>query len=122
MAVYGGARLRTGALPTSGAATRRSPGPSAPSWSAPRIGPVGLLIAAILAGTMLGLVYLTQTLGSNATSSEIGDLAAKSIALDRSLDTQALTVELYMKPQDIAKRARKQGLVELRAPLVLPAP
>ena len=42
---------------------------------------------------MLGLVYLTQTLASNATSSEIGDLADRREDLARQLRNLAVAVE-----------------------------
>ena len=56
----------------------------------PRVRPMGVLMAAILAATMLGLVYLTQTLGSNATSTEIGQLEDQRTKLDIDLDRQAV--------------------------------
>jgi hypothetical protein len=123
MAVFQGARLRGGALPGNEVAVRpRSSAPPA-AWSTPRVRPVGLLIALILGSTMLGLVYLTQTLGSNVTVAELDKLAADANKLNNSLKTQALTVELYLKPRDIATRARAQQLRPLREDvLVLPAP
>jgi len=83
---------------------------------------MGLLMAAIIAATMLGLVYLTQTLGSNATSSEISDLAASSTDLDRQLRNLSVNVEAHADPHVVTKRARKLGLRNLRDAVVLPAP
>ncbi len=76
MAVYQGVRLRTSALPpaTPLPRTRAARATTATSTTTPRLRPVGLLMAGILASTMLGLVYLTQTLGANATSEVIGGL------------------------------------------------
>jgi hypothetical protein len=83
---------------------------------------MGLLIAAILATTMLGLVYLTQTLGTNATTSEISDLAAKGNELRGFLRTQDWAVSVNTDPQDVAKRARDLKLKSLGEPRVLRAP
>jgi hypothetical protein len=83
---------------------------------------MGLLIAAILATTMLGLVYLTQTLGSNDNNSEISDLAGTANSLRNSLRNQDLSVAISTDPQDIAKRARGLQLKPLGDTLVLPAP
>jgi outer membrane murein-binding lipoprotein Lpp len=90
--------------------------------SAPRLRPAGILMAAILASTMLGLVYLTQTLGSNATSSQIRDLAAQREELGRQLRNQALAVETYADPVEVGRKALKRGLVELDDVLVLKVP
>ena len=70
MAVYQGVRLRTSALPPATPLPRARAGraTTATTTTAPRLRPVGLLMAGILGATMLGLVYLTQTLGANATS------------------------------------------------------
>jgi hypothetical protein len=81
-----------------------------------------MLMATILAGTMIGLVYLTQTLGSNATSSEIGDLAAQRDDLGRQLRNLAVAVETYSDAEEIGRRAHKLGLVELGQVVVLTAP
>ncbi len=122
MAAFSGARLRSVALPEAAVARReRSVGPSL-SRRAVHLRPTGLLMAAILAGTMLGLVYLTQTLGSNATHSEIGDLTARREDLGRQLRNIAVAVETYADTEEIGRRARKLGLVELGDVVVLSAP
>jgi hypothetical protein len=82
---------------------------------------MGLLIAAILATTMLGLVYLTQTLGSNATTSEISILAGDASALRRALGNQELAVAISTDPQVVARRARGLKLKQLGKTVVLPA-
>jgi len=79
-------------------------------------------MAAIMAATMLGLVYLTQTLGSNATSSEIRDLAAQREELGQRLRNQAMAVETFADPEEIGLKARKLGLRKLGDPVVLAAP
>jgi len=121
MAVFSGARLRTIALPAGTAAGRQDSGQSL-RRSAVHLRPTGLLMAAILAGTMLGLVYLTQTLGSNATNSEIGDLTSQREELGRQLRNLAVAVETYADAEEIGRRAHKLGLVELGDVVVLSAP
>jgi hypothetical protein len=81
-------------------------------------------MAAIVAATMLGLVYLTQTLGSNATSSEIRSLTATSEKLAAKLRNQAFSVGVYTDPDEIIKRAEAQGLkpLDLDAVVVLTVP
>ena len=123
MAVFQGARPRNVALPAEPAVrTRRASPPAASTRSASGVRPMGLLMAAILATTMLGLVYLTQTLGSNATSSEIGTLAGNANKLRNSLGRQDLLVLVNTDPVDLAKRARDLKLKPLDATVVLPAP
>ena len=121
MAVYQGARLRTVALPA-GDAERHARITQAPVRSTPRIRPAGLLMAAILTATMLGLVYLTQTLASNATSLEIQSLAGEAQTLRRQLLNQQSAVELGVDPDRIADEAKRIGLVRLDDIVVLPAP
>ena len=122
MAVFGGARLRAIALPATpaDAAARRTAYRAARTAS--RLRPTGLLMAFIVAATMLGLVYLTQTLGSNATSSEIHDLAAQREELGRQLRNLAVAVETYADPEELGRLARRRGLVALDDVIVLPAP
>jgi hypothetical protein len=122
MAAFSGARLRTVALPEATAARREGAIGRPIRRPAVHLRPTGLLMAAILAGTMLGLVYLTQTLGSNATHSEIGDLAARREDLGRQLRNIAVAVETYADTEEIGRRARKMGLVELGDIVVLAAP
>ncbi len=122
MAVFQGARLRTGALPTAAVVAR--PRAAAPSTirANRRARPMGRIMAGIVIATMLGLVYLTQTLGSNATSSEIRSLDHQRGKLTRELHRQAIQVEVLTLADVITKRAGKQGLRKLDGPVVLPAP
>lgn len=83
---------------------------------------MGILMAGILVATMVGLAYLTQTLGSNATTAEISSLTNKSNDLRAQLSLQEYNVELATDPSDIAKRARELGLKPLGDTLVLTAP
>lgn len=121
MAAFSGARLPTVALPEAAVARRERGVSQTLRRPAVHMRPTGLLMAAILAGTMLGLVYLTQTLGSNATHSEIGDLTARREDLGRQLRNIAVAVETYADTEEIGRRARKLGLVELGDVVVLSA-
>ena len=122
MAIFGGARTRAVALPAPDSERSARTIAHGPVRHAPRIRPTGLLMAAIMAATMLGLVYLTQTLGSNATSSEIRDLAAQREELGQRLRNQAMAVETFADPEEIGLKARKLGLRKLGDPVVLAAP
>jgi hypothetical protein len=79
-------------------------------------------MAAIVAATMLGLVYLTQTLGSNAASSEIRGLAADGDKVARRINNFALSVQIDSDPEEIIKRATALGLKRLDDPVVLTVP
>ena len=122
MAVFGGARPRTIALPAPSVDQSARLAAQRAARTASRLRPTGLLMAAILAATMLGLVYLTQTLGSNATSSEILDLASAREGLARQLRNLAVAVETYADPEEVGRKARKMGLVELDDAVVLTVP
>lgn len=123
MAVFQGARLRTVALPT-GRVERRPArlAPRASERTSPRIRPTGLLMAAILTATMLGLVYLTQTLASNATSLEIRSLAAQGQELQGQLLNQRSKIETEANPDAVVRAAKQLGLGPLDAAIVLEAP
>lgn len=121
MAVFQGARLRTVALPERGF-ERAGRGTARPVVRAlPRPRPAGVLLAGILAATMLGLVYLTQTLASNATSSEISDLADRREEIGRQLRNQALAIETWADEAEVSRKARELGLRQLGDVVVLPA-
>lgn len=83
---------------------------------------MGVLMAVTLAATMLGLVYLTQTVGSNATSSQIRELRDQRTKLGRILDRQAVGVELRTEADAIIEGAKKQNLQQLGGLVVLRAP
>lgn len=120
MAVFQGARLRAVALPE----RDFQPGVRGigrPVVALPRPRPAGLLLAGILAMTMLGLVYLTQTLASNATSSEISDLADSREEIARQLRNQALAIETWADEAEVSRKARELGLRQLGDVVVLPA-
>jgi len=123
MAVYQGVRVRGSAL-----SARRAddvpPRAAVPSSTdqRQRVRPTGLLMAAIVAATILGLVYLTQTLGSSATSSEIYDLEGQRSELQGDIATGTLLVLEASDRETVRPAARKLKLKPLGAPLVLRAP
>jgi len=123
MAVYQGTRLRAGAVRAAGTPARpaRSAGPAGVN-AVPRVRPMGLLMAAIVAITMLGLVYLTQTLGTNATSTEIGLLQTQRNELITDIKRLEIEALDMTQAEVIVPKARKQNLKRLGAPIVLPAP
>ena len=123
MAVFQGARLRSTALPAADAAPGR-PRVAAPATvrATPRVRPMGVLMAAIVVTTMLGLVYLTQTLGSNATSSEIRELETDRAELIKDWNRHVITVADLIEGDVIIREARGLGLKKLGKPVVLRAP
>ncbi len=129
MAVFQGARLPTTALPAARPVARpRLAAPAIPRSAppavraTPRVRPAGMLMAGILAATMLGLVYLTQTLGANAASSEIRSLDNQREALGMTIGRQALKAKDLTKADTVISNARNLGLRELDERLVLSAP
>jgi hypothetical protein len=123
MAVFQGARLRSTALPAADSAAR-FPRVSAPPTvdAIPRVRPMGLLMAGIVTATMLGLVYLTQTLGSNVTTQEIRSLDAQRQELHQTIRRNAVAVQDVTDADVITIAARGQKLKRLGGVLVLPAP
>lgn len=124
MAVFQGTRLRTTPLPAATPSIRpRRDTPRrdtpASSHTMPRVRPMGMLMAAILAATMLGLVYLTQTLGSHATSTQIVRLTEARDDLNGRI---SLYVSEAIRRTDsglTAERAQDLGLRELSKLVVL---
>ena len=125
MAVYQGARVRETATPATAIAPRQ-PRAAAPQTSASasskRVRPMGLLMAVIVAATMLGLVYLTQTLGSHATSSEIWHLEKQAGELFKDTRTLQIRALKLTEADEIIPKAKKQKLKRLDDLVVLSAP
>lgn len=121
MAVLQGARLRTGAMPAARSAPARVAVPAAVPASS-RVRPIGLFMAAIVIATLVALAYLTQTLGSNATSAEIRDYQAEQVEAKDEIRRQATLVQLKVDTDDIRTEARRLKLKKLSKPIVLEAP
>jgi hypothetical protein len=119
MAVFQGVRLRSPGLPVAAERDLRRVLPSArPS----RLRPTAALMGVILAGTMLGLVYLTQTLGSNATTAAIARLEGEQKELLRRIGNQGLAVSFAADPIEIGRDAKRIDLERLDDPITLSAP
>ena len=123
MAVYQGARLRSDVLPAAEASARpgRSPVPASVG-AVPRVRPVGLLMAAIVATTIVGMVYLTQTLGTNAASTEIDQLEVQRNKLITEIKRHEIVALDMTQAEVVEPKARDQKLKRLGEPVVLPAP
>jgi len=141
MSVFQGAHARSGVLPrTRSAAPRRRnaraasgagsavPIASAGSASATasatsRVRPTGLLMVAIMAATMLGMVYLTQTLGASATSSKVYSLQSQGADLEAEISRNYFQVNPWTDEDKVRTEARRLKLRDLVKPtLVLRAP
>ncbi len=122
MAIYQGTRLRTAtALPERrvGARVRAAARPVVASVPRPR--PTALLMAGILAATMVGFTYLTQTLASNATSAELDDLQIRLGEMEQTQRSLTYAIETW-RDTDVTVRATKLGLADRQRPLILEAP
>ena len=83
---------------------------------------MGLLLAGIVAATMLGLAYLTQTLGANATTSEIGGLDAARSKIHTQITRDRLLIEDWTERDMVVPLAHEAKLKDLGAPVALTAP
>lgn len=83
---------------------------------------MGLLLAGIVAATMLGLAYLTQTLGANATTSEIGDMEAARSKIYTQITRDRLEIENWTERDAVVPMASEHKLKDLGSPVVLTAP
>jgi hypothetical protein len=121
MAIYQGTRLRTTALPDRrvGARVRAVARPVVASVPRPR--PTALLMAGILAATMVGFAYLTQTLASNAASAELGVLEKQLVKMEQTQRSLTFAVETW-RDTDVTVRAADLGLSKRLHPLTLEAP
>jgi hypothetical protein len=87
-----------------------------------RVRPAGLLLAAIMASALFGMVYLTQTLGTNAMSSETVLLGKDGAKLQAQITRNNIQVGLLVQDDEIRAAARRLKLKDLAKPVVLPAP
>ena len=83
---------------------------------------MGVLMAVTVAVTMLGLVYLTQTLGTSATSSEIYYLEQDRADLIKDTKRLQIRTRRMTEAEIIIPKAQKQGLKHLGDIVVLTAP
>lgn len=111
MAVYQAVRMATIAstLPR-----RRQPARRRAARGASR---VGLSLAAILVAFLLGLFYLTQTIGAAASSYDIDTLMASRDHLDRQLQSVEGDIARWGAEPAIVTAAQAAGLSQLGAPI-----
>ncbi|CAN5859152.1 hypothetical protein BH23CHL8_BH23CHL8_18790 [soil metagenome] len=122
MAVYQGARL-----PASSIGARRAPA-ARPQASGreqvvarARVRPASVLLLLILAATLLGFAYLTQTLDSTATGVEVRQLRTQASELQRRIKSQEALVLSEASSGNIRDRAMALGLSE-RSVVTIQAP
>jgi hypothetical protein len=128
MAVYQGVRLRSTALPVARAAqvarpAVRSLAPASrtvrQAW---RVRPAAALLGVILTGTLVALLYLTQTLATTAVSVEISRLEGEIQQLERDLQTYQVFVRTESSTSLVTGWAEDEGLAQLRPPIQVPVP
>jgi hypothetical protein len=134
MAVLGGVRLRATATPSAGLASVRarprqagrvaaSRATTDPTRQAARVRPIGVVIAAILILTMLGMVYLSQTLGAGAATRQLAAIDAQAEAIGQQQRQVEVRIRQQAETNEIAKAARALKLKKMIAePKVLPRP
>lgn len=83
---------------------------------------MGLIMAVIVAATMLGLVYLTQTLGTNAKTTEIAILEGQAWQIARDTKTLQAQIRRATEAEIIVPKAQDQKLKKLGGITVLQAP
>ncbi|HEY7940558.1 MAG TPA: hypothetical protein VID25_01315 [Candidatus Limnocylindrales bacterium] len=74
---------------------------------------VGLILGAILVAFLLGLFYLTQTIGTATAGYDTDRLTADRAALDRELSTQESQIFSFGSEQNVLQAAQANGLVDL---------
>jgi hypothetical protein len=136
MAVYQGTRLRsatladrrpgrravrTAALPDHRIESRVRAAARPVVAAVPRPRPAALLMAGVLAATMVGFAYLTQTLASNATSAEILVLEDRLQNLAQEVRNQEALVVMW-QDTELAPAAAELGLKQHGDPVTLKAP
>jgi hypothetical protein len=136
MAVYQGTRLRSAtladrrperravravALPDQRIESRVRAAARPVVAAVPRPRPAALLMAGILAATMVGFAYLTQTLSSNATSAEIVVLEDRLQDLAQEVRHQEALVVMW-QDTELEPAAAKLGLKQHGDPVTLKAP
>lgn len=107
-----GVRAQVSALPARAALLPRGR-VGMPRVPTRRIRPAGMVIAVILMSTLLGLVYLTQTLRAAATSLEIATLEAQNAELWRELMSQDTVIRGASARPAVLQWALRRGLDDL---------
>jgi hypothetical protein len=127
MSIYQGARLRTDRFPAATLEATR-PAVSRPAVSRPSAPATHgnrratILVGLVVAVTVVAFVYLTQTLGANASSAEINKLANDRARYEQQLLTQRVAIGRRVAVGAIEEWAVANGLSELDDPLVVELP
>jgi hypothetical protein len=116
MTVYQGARPVPVAL-----APRRRLSQPARAGRTRRSHPVGLLMAVVLVGFLLGLVYLGQTIQLAATNYEVDRLLLERDDLGRQVQTLEATVARWGSEPLVLDWAQQVGLDSLGTRIRVPA-
>jgi hypothetical protein len=82
-----------------------------------RLRPAAVTLAVILVGTMLGLVYLTQTLAAASARYKVDTLLIEREALMRTLKSQEGTIAGWGSEARVIQWAQQEGLHGLGASL-----
>jgi hypothetical protein len=112
---HGGVRPNAAAVAT----TRRRI--SAPVRSRRRAQPVGALIAVVLVGLLIGLIYVAQTIHLAATNYAIDGLVAERDDLARQVQTLETSVLHWGTEATVLDHAQRLGLDQLETRIRLPA-
>ena len=107
MAVYSGARRRSTPLLLSRRHT------SVPERARRRTNRVGLALAAIFAAFLLGLFYLTQTLGTAMTRFDIDSLTAQQAEIEQRIQSVEGDIARWGAEPAIVHGAQQAGLDRL---------
>jgi cell division protein FtsL len=87
-----------------------------------RVRPAAALLGVILTGTLVALLYLTQTLATTAVSVEISRLEGEIQRLERELQTYQVFVRNESSTSLVTGWAEDEGLAQLRPPIQVPVP
>jgi hypothetical protein len=118
VAVFQGTRLPASAVPARHAPIAQGR-PLLRGRPAQGIRPAGIVIVVILVGTLIALVYLTQTLRAAATSVEIARLMDERAQLQRELRSQAGDILRWSSRPAVTQWAQHGGLDALGDTLIL---
>lgn len=81
-----------------------------PEWQARlRVRPSATLLALIIAGTMLGLVYVTQMLAAQSARYEVDTLLVQRRALMQQLTSQQASIAQWGSEAQVVQWAQREG-------------
>jgi len=117
------ARTSPAARPVVQAGTSTTSSTGSAGSAVARVRPAGLLLAAIMAAALFGMVYLTQTLGTNAMGFEATLRGKDGAKLQAQITRNYIEVGTLVQDDKIRAAARHRlKLKDLAKPMVLTAP